>query len=68
MKLIRYNMMALVYGIDTAIQCRPYYSLRSHQADLPNFLRRFLLEIERLDTYAPRVAPSDTTVDKQIDI
>ena len=27
--------MALMYGVSTAIQCRPYYTPRSHQADQP---------------------------------
>ena len=38
MKLHKYNVKALMYGVDTAIQCRPYYNLGGHQVDPPELL------------------------------
>ena len=35
MNLIQIDHEGSRFGVDTAIQCRLYYSLRSHQADLP---------------------------------
>ena len=59
------NVKALMYGVITAIQCRPYCTLGSHQADPPKFFPHLLLGKVELGTYALRVASSDTKVGKQ---
>ena len=42
MKLIKYNMKALEYGVDTTTQRHPYYNLGSYQADPSELLLSFL--------------------------
>eukprot|EP00268_Persea_americana_P051974 TRINITY_DN5790_c0_g1_i11.p1 TRINITY_DN5790_c0_g1~~TRINITY_DN5790_c0_g1_i11.p1 ORF type:complete len:118 (-),score=8.59 TRINITY_DN5790_c0_g1_i11:55-408(-) len=50
MKLVKYNMKALEYGVDMAKQRHPYSSLRGHETDPSEFPTSSLPQDRRLGT------------------